>query len=177
MESGLLFSMPNRALDLGPVDAKNESFSKILTDEVTAETDPQYEQFLTDVWVGLVLTFMVLSCICCMCSCLLYHKFQQWKRHIIQARNAANVEAGSNYESESLPSYTVVSGLPTYDEALEQLKKMKEKLRTDSRVVDSNPQPCTTHVPSNQIVSRLSVTDLFQLYKSSPRPETVFHKT
>lgn len=39
-----------------------------------------YEQFLADVWIGIVLTLMVLSCVCCMCSCLLYHKFQQWKR-------------------------------------------------------------------------------------------------
>lgn len=42
--------------------------------------DKEYEQFLADVWVGIVLTLMVLSCVCCMCSCLLYHKFQQWKR-------------------------------------------------------------------------------------------------
>ena len=42
--------------------------------------DQEYEQFLADVWVGVVLTLMVLSCVCCVCSCLLYHKFQQWKR-------------------------------------------------------------------------------------------------
>lgn len=41
--------------------------------------DPEYEQFLADVWVGVVLTLMVLSCVCFMCSCLIYHKFQQWK--------------------------------------------------------------------------------------------------
>jgi uncharacterized Fe-S cluster-containing radical SAM superfamily protein len=40
----------------------------------------QYERFLADVWVGVVLTLMVLSCVCCVCSCLLYHRFQQWKR-------------------------------------------------------------------------------------------------
>lgn len=51
-----------------------------ISDDITAETDPEYEQFLADVWVGIVLTLMVLSCVCCMCSCLLYHKFQQWKR-------------------------------------------------------------------------------------------------
>lgn len=43
-------------------------------------SEQEYEQFLADVWVGVVLTLMVLSCVCCMCSCLLYHKFQQWKR-------------------------------------------------------------------------------------------------
>lgn len=51
-----------------------------ISDDIIAETDPEYEQFLADVWVGIVLTLMVLSCVCCMCSCLLYHKFQQWKR-------------------------------------------------------------------------------------------------
>lgn len=48
-------------------------------DDVSRIADPDYEQFLADVWVGIVLTLMVLSCVCCMCSCLLYHKFQQWK--------------------------------------------------------------------------------------------------
>lgn len=46
----------------------------------SAQEAEQYEQLLADVWVGVVLTLMVLSCVCCMCSCLLYHKFQQWKR-------------------------------------------------------------------------------------------------
>lgn len=50
----------------------------------TATTEPNvvdadYEQFLADVWVGIVLTLMVLSCVCFMCTCLIYHKFQQWK--------------------------------------------------------------------------------------------------
>lgn len=39
-----------------------------------------YDQFLADVWVGVVLTLMVFSCLCCMCSCMLYHRFQEWKR-------------------------------------------------------------------------------------------------
>jgi uncharacterized Fe-S cluster-containing radical SAM superfamily protein len=40
----------------------------------------EYERFLADVWVGVVLTLLVLSCVCCVCSCLLYHRFQLWKR-------------------------------------------------------------------------------------------------
>jgi uncharacterized Fe-S cluster-containing radical SAM superfamily protein len=46
----------------------------------TSFREDEYERFLADVWVGVVLTLMVLSCVCCICSCLLYHKFQQWKR-------------------------------------------------------------------------------------------------
>ncbi|KAJ8920568.1 hypothetical protein NQ315_004707 [Exocentrus adspersus] len=49
--------------------------------------DPEYEQFLADVWVGIVLTLMVLSCVCFMCSCLIYHKFQQWKSRELIAKN------------------------------------------------------------------------------------------
>lgn len=42
--------------------------------------DPTYERFIGDVWVGIVLTLMILSSIFCMCSCFLYHKFRQWQR-------------------------------------------------------------------------------------------------
>lgn len=47
--------------------------------EAVTKSDQEYEQFLADVWVGIVLTLMVLSCVCFMCSCLIYHKIQQWK--------------------------------------------------------------------------------------------------
>ncbi|KAK9721503.1 Commissureless [Popillia japonica] len=63
-------------------------------------------------WVGIVLTLMVLCCVCCMCSCLLYHKFQQWKRSV-EERRREDLEA-ANAENESLPSYTIVSGLPSF---------------------------------------------------------------
>jgi len=53
----------------------------VVPDTVTRYREQeQYERFLADVWVGVVLTLMVLSCVCCVCSCLLYHRFQQWKR-------------------------------------------------------------------------------------------------
>ena len=53
---------------------------EMVPDGAARGRDEEYEQFLADVWVGVVLTLMVLSCVCCVCSCLLYHKFQQWKR-------------------------------------------------------------------------------------------------
>lgn len=52
----------------------------VVPDTGTKYREEEYERFLADVWVGIVLTLMVLSCVCCICSCLLYHKFQQWKR-------------------------------------------------------------------------------------------------
>lgn len=58
--------------------AGGNNFTAYITEIETKNT--QYEQLLADVWVGVVLTLLLLSCVCCMCSCLLYHKFQQWKR-------------------------------------------------------------------------------------------------
>jgi hypothetical protein len=52
----------------------------VVPDAGTRYRDEEYEKFLADIWVGVVLTLMVLSCVCCICSCLLFHKFQQWKR-------------------------------------------------------------------------------------------------
>ncbi|KAF5275638.1 hypothetical protein FQA39_LY06750 [Lamprigera yunnana] len=134
---------------------------------IATQSDPQYEQFLADVWVGIILTLIVISCVCCMCSCLLYHKFQQWKRQILQARHNANVEIG-NAESESLPSYTIVSGLPSYEEALEQLQKVKQLAKIDKRenadvwIPHTPPTPTTT--------SGLSVSDLLQIYQNPSLP-------
>ncbi|GLV37856.1 comm3 [Carabus blaptoides fortunei] len=117
-----------------------------LEDEVHRVADPDYEQFLADVWVGIVLTLMVLSCVCCMCSCLLYHKFQQWKRSVLEARrNASNAENGQAGDSESLPSYTIVSGLPSYDEAIEQLRQVRNqsKSETSAEIKDAYPRDNT----------------------------------
>ncbi|XP_065164071.1 uncharacterized protein [Atheta coriaria] len=158
----------------------NNNFSVLIATEFAEITDPEYEQFLADVWVGIVLTLMVLSCVCCMCSCLLYHKFQQWKRSVIEARQAADLEAGSGYrpDLDTLPSYTIASGLPTYEEALEQLKKVKEIVKTHKSTIATTPTPihttksssaCITPSQSSSRLSihRLSVTELFQLYKNA----------
>uniref|UniRef100_A0A1Q3G0C2 Putative conserved plasma membrane protein n=1 Tax=Culex tarsalis TaxID=7177 RepID=A0A1Q3G0C2_CULTA len=95
--------------------------------------DPTYERFIGDVWVGIVLTLMILSSIFCMCSCFLYHKFRQWQRSVLTARSqtlsSMDVETPPPYDVESLPSYTIVSGLPSYSDAIEQLKQ-KQLQRT-----------------------------------------------
>lgn len=36
-------------------------------------------RLMSDVWVSIVLILMILSCVGCVCSCLLYYKFQKWK--------------------------------------------------------------------------------------------------
>ncbi|XP_058053586.1 protein commissureless 2 homolog [Anopheles bellator] len=93
--------------------------------------DPTYERFIGDVWVGIVLTLMILSSIFCMCSCFLYHKFRQWQRNVLTARSqtlsSMDIETPPPYDVESLPSYTIVSGLPSYQDAIEQLKQKQMK--------------------------------------------------
>lgn len=42
--------------------------------------DDEYNRFIGDVWVGIILTLMIISSVFCMCACFLYHKFRQWKR-------------------------------------------------------------------------------------------------
>ncbi|XP_012272816.1 uncharacterized protein LOC105695640 [Orussus abietinus] len=139
-------------------------------------TEAEYEQFLADVWVGVVLTLMVLSCVCCMCSCLLYHKFQQWKRHVMERRAAAARDPeGRGVDNESLPSYTLVSGLPSYDEALEQLKvihAMGLNLNgncSETKCMEAGPQSTASemdHSPAcGRNMSRLSVAEFLQIYK------------
>ncbi|XP_053954909.1 uncharacterized protein LOC128861049 [Anastrepha ludens] len=80
---------------------------------------------VSDIWIGVILTLLIVSVIFFICSCFLYHKFQQWKNSY--RTNPEPVEIcrhfPPDYEVESLPSYTIVSGLPTYDDALEEFRK------------------------------------------------------
>lgn len=160
-------------------------------------SEAEYEQFLADVWVGVVLTLMVLSCVCCMCSCLLYHKFQQWKRRVLEQRSGASRDPDyRGGDTESLPSYTLVSGLPSYDEALEQLKQVQELRRSMDHVVildfgkQVEAETVTSPVgvannPSNHCyvtqscsqMSRLSVVELLQIYKIQQQQQQQFPHT
>uniref|UniRef100_A0A7G3AEN0 Putative conserved plasma membrane protein n=1 Tax=Lutzomyia longipalpis TaxID=7200 RepID=A0A7G3AEN0_LUTLO len=87
--------------------------------------DAEYDRFIGDVWVGILLTLMIVSSIFCMCACFLYHKFLQWKTSLHQSHQSGNdnLEAGlHHFDSDSLPSYTLVSGLPSYDDAIESFR-------------------------------------------------------
>lgn len=143
----------------------------VIPDIGTRYSEEEYEKFLADIWVGVVLTLMVLSCVCCVCSCLLYHKFQQWKRSVLESRAHSMAAGGvSGGDVESLPSYTVVSGLPTYDEALEQLRQVRE-LRTEMKMVEAEAQNTQNNGTNNgsrhqQPLAKLAVTEFTQYYKS-----------
>lgn len=82
----------------------------------------------------------------------------------------SNVEAGMS-EAE-LPSYTIASGLPTYEEALEQLKKVKELQHNDvpeySKTNVSAQESSESKTPvRHDGQSGLSVFSLFGIYNKS----------
>lgn len=80
----------------------------------------------------------------------------------------------SGGDVESLPSYTIVSGLPTYDEALEQLRQVQE-LQTDNKLAEVQAQSTQSNAISSDnnrqqhSLSKLSVVEFLQQYKSYPQ--------
>jgi Commissureless len=68
----------------------------------------------------------------------LFFHFTVYDAQLANQQRAVHLEQGSSpYDIESLPSYTLVSGLPSYDAAIEQLKTSK-----------SSSQPAKVHRPS-----------------------------
>ncbi|XP_075162335.1 comm2 [Haematobia irritans] len=97
----------------------------------------EYDQFMNEVWIGIVLILILISMVFCFCSCFLYHQFRVWKRNyrttITQNEDEDNVKISLDLE-DPVPEYTLVSGLPSYEAALELLHK--------------NPQSCLIVHPS-----------------------------
>jgi len=43
-------------------------------------TASEYDNLVADIWIGVLLSAILLSSVCCLCACLVYHKFQKWKQ-------------------------------------------------------------------------------------------------
>jgi hypothetical protein len=90
---------------------------------------------------------------------------------VLESRAQSTAAGGaSGGDVESLPSYTVVSGLPTYDEALEQLRQVHE-VRTDTKTVEAQAQQTQNNCTNNdsrqqQPLAKLAVTEFMEQYKS-----------
>lgn len=41
----------------------------------------EYERFVNDMWIGIILTMLMVLIVFSLCVWYMYHKFQQWKRH------------------------------------------------------------------------------------------------
>ncbi|KAH8242331.1 hypothetical protein KR032_000995 [Drosophila birchii] len=91
----------------------------------------EYDKFMNEVWIGIVFTLILISMVFCICSCFLYHQFRTWKRNYRNSSNGStqctivDIEALKLHpETEDpVPEYTLVSGLPSYEAALELLQK------------------------------------------------------
>ncbi|KPU78419.1 LOW QUALITY PROTEIN: uncharacterized protein Dana_GF10388 [Drosophila ananassae] len=93
----------------------------------TGDDEKDFAHVVSDIWIGVILTLLIVFVIFFICACFVYHKFQQWKNSYRANHSDATIEicrrCPPDYEAESLPSYTIVSGLPTYDDALEEFRK------------------------------------------------------
>ncbi|XP_061394235.1 protein commissureless 2 [Musca vetustissima] len=112
----------------------------------------EYDQFMNEVWIGIVLILILISMVFCFCSCFLYHQFRVWKRNyrhtMTQSDDEDNVKINLDFE-DPVPEYTLVSGLPSYEAALELLHK--------------NPQSC--------LIVHPSVFEVFNCNEKSQNPE------
>lgn len=39
----------------------------------------EYDKLMNEIWIGIVLTLIIISMVFCICSCFLYHQFRLWK--------------------------------------------------------------------------------------------------
>lgn len=53
----------------------------LLSNRSNGMNDIEYERFMNEVWITLILVLFILSIVFCLCSCLVFHKFQQWKQN------------------------------------------------------------------------------------------------
>lgn len=41
--------------------------------------EDEYHQLMKDLWIGCILSIIIISFVLCSCSFIIYHKFQKWK--------------------------------------------------------------------------------------------------
>ncbi|XP_037898776.1 protein commissureless 2-like [Glossina fuscipes] len=71
----------------------NQMNANVIPNHIVIDTSPgysameeiqkqlEYDKFMNEVWIGVVLTLIFISMIFCFCSCFLYHQFRIWKRN------------------------------------------------------------------------------------------------
>lgn len=85
----------------------------------------EYDKFMNEIWIGIVMTLIIISMVFCICSCFLYHQFRQWKRnyrHNLQQTTDIESAKLNPDTDDPVPEYTLVSGLPSYEAALELMQ-------------------------------------------------------
>ncbi|XP_065081843.1 protein commissureless 2 homolog [Ochlerotatus camptorhynchus] len=84
-------------------------------------------------WIGAVMVLLILSGLFCVCSCYLYYKYRRWQKCVsmatCQTMASMDIEAPPAYDIETLPSYTIASGLPSYEDAVRHLTRQHQQTR------------------------------------------------
>lgn len=44
-------------------------------------TEEEYRALINNIWIGVIVTLIIVSFVVCLCSCFMYHKFEMWKRN------------------------------------------------------------------------------------------------
>uniref|UniRef100_A0A1A9V4E6 Protein commissureless n=1 Tax=Glossina austeni TaxID=7395 RepID=A0A1A9V4E6_GLOAU len=119
----------------------NQMNANVMPNHIVIDTSPgysgmeeiqkqlEYDKFMNEVWIGVVLTLIFISMIFCFCSCFLYHQFRIWKRNyrstVTFSSSSLDIESPktNNEYDDPVPDYTLVSGLPSYEAALKLLQK------------------------------------------------------
>lgn len=47
----------------------------------------EYDKLMNEIWIGIVLTLIIISMVFCICSCFLYHQFRLWKLNCKYSHN------------------------------------------------------------------------------------------
>ncbi|XP_017465810.1 PREDICTED: uncharacterized protein LOC108358831 [Rhagoletis zephyria] len=134
----------------------------------------EYDKFMNEVWIGIVLTLILISMVFCICSCFLYHQFRTWKRNyrntVAHSRNGLNSEITKLHPEleDPVPEYTLVSGLPSYEAALELLNKTPQSCLIVHPSVFSvfhvnEKVSSDQHQPQQQIHQQPSQTQLIEV--------------
>lgn len=86
------FSVPSSSASGPVIAADNMDFSglphQVIIDSHNYDSaidelqkQVEYDQFMNEVWIGIVLILILISMVFCFCSCFLYHQFRVWKRN------------------------------------------------------------------------------------------------
>ncbi|KAI5742138.1 hypothetical protein M8J77_003744 [Diaphorina citri] len=144
------------------LDISNDNRTIIMNE---VELESMEEHLVNEVYIVIALTLMVFSSITCVCMCLLYHKYQQWHQHVLESRPPTAAPIPSP-DTDSLPSYTIVTGLPSYEEALEQLRQMRLVRKSSVPVMKYSGAAPNDEVDRPGLVfTRLSIGDLVKFHK------------
>ncbi|XP_062559446.1 protein commissureless 2 homolog [Armigeres subalbatus] len=139
----------------------------------------QIEEPLVDpslLWIGAVMVLLILSGLFCVCSCYLYYKYRRWQKCVssatCQSLTRMDIEAPPPYDIETLPSYTIASGLPSYEDAVRHIVRQQQQSRAGYQPATAAVQKPMSTGSSTASIHPQSVVKFFE-----SRPENWLNVT